>query len=248
MIKSFQILGSSAGIPTIDQGVSCYMIETRDYDIMIDCGEGSYVSWLKNKYKWKRLKYIFITHMHPDHTGGLINFLFYRKLSNIDFDIIIYGPENLGSYINMSKEHQGVKFMFNVNCNSIKVDKEMILENDITVNADEMVHSIPCYAYRFNSDNYSIMIATDTLPNDKTIKLAYDCDLLIHESTFLDSEIKLAEKTMHTTVGQALDLAEKANVKKLILSHFSKGYSIEKLNNIYYSGNKCIVNNDKILI
>ena len=41
-----------------------------------------------------------------------------------------------------------------------------------------------------NSDNYSIMIATDTLPNEKTIKLAYNCDLLIHESTFLDSEIK----------------------------------------------------------
>ena len=41
--------------------------------------------------------------MHPDHTGGLMNFLFYRKLCNIDFDIYIYGPEDLLAYINMSK-------------------------------------------------------------------------------------------------------------------------------------------------
>ena len=74
MIKSVQILGTSAGIPTIEQGVSSYVVSFSNYDIMVDCGEGTYINWLKNNYTWDRLKYIFITHMHPDHTGGNENF------------------------------------------------------------------------------------------------------------------------------------------------------------------------------
>ena len=68
MLKTFQILGYSAGIPTQDRGVTCVMITTQDYNIMIDCGEGSYLRWQKAGYKWKNLKYIIITHMHQNAT------------------------------------------------------------------------------------------------------------------------------------------------------------------------------------
>ena len=76
MLKNFQILGCSAGVPTQNRGVTCIMISTTQFDIMMDCGEGSYLRWQKAGYKWKNLNYIFITHMHPDHIGGLIPLLF----------------------------------------------------------------------------------------------------------------------------------------------------------------------------
>ena len=72
MLHHFQKLGSSAGIPTKDRGVTSLIVSTYRYDIMIDCGEGTYLKWLKAGYKWHRLKYILVTHMHPDHTAGLI--------------------------------------------------------------------------------------------------------------------------------------------------------------------------------
>ena len=93
-------------MPLLDQGVSSYVISSDNFDIMIDCGEGTYLEWLKNNYKWERLRYIFITHMHPDHTGGLINFLFYKKLSKIDNPIIIYGPRILEEYILICLKYQ----------------------------------------------------------------------------------------------------------------------------------------------
>jgi ribonuclease Z len=51
---------------------------------------------------------------------------------------------------------------------------------------------------------------------------------LYHESTFLDSEEALAEKTMHCTAKEAATIALKANVKQLVLGHYSTRYeSIE---------------------
>ena len=60
MLKSFQILGCSAGIPTIKRGASSSIFSLQNCDIMIDCGEGTYLLWKQSNYKWKNLKYIFI--------------------------------------------------------------------------------------------------------------------------------------------------------------------------------------------
>jgi ribonuclease Z len=47
---------------------------------------------------------------------------------------------------------------------------------------------------------------------------------LYHETTFLESEADKAEKTMHSTAKQAAAIAAKANVKQLILGHYSTRY------------------------
>ena len=60
------------------------------------------------------------------------------------------------------------------------------LEDSLIIKSAEMIHRLKCWSYRFNSDNVDLMIATDTLPNDKTVDLANGCDILIHECTFLD--------------------------------------------------------------
>ena len=246
MIKSIQILGVSAGLPTLEQGVSSYILSFENYDVMVDCGEGTYLSWLKNNYKWKRLKYIFITHMHPDHTGGLINFLFYKKLSSSNSPIILYGPENLKEYILMCLKNQGINLNFNYKI--LPILPEIRLEHNINVESAEMIHQLKCYAYRFSSDNFDIMIATDTLPNKNTIKLAKDCNILIHECTFLDKDISLANKTKHTTVKQALDIAKKANIERLILSHFSPTIKKEFLDEILFNKQRCVVYNERVMI
>jgi len=49
-------------------------------------------------------------------------------------------------------------------------------------------------------------------------------DLLFHEATFLDEHQQRANETGHSTARQAALIAKKANVKKLILGHFSARY------------------------
>ncbi len=71
----------------------------------------------------------------------------------------------------------------------------------------------------------SYAFCSDTVYDESIVPLIKDVDVLYHESTFLDSEIHLCEKTMHTTAKQAAAIAKMANVKQLVLGHFSTRYS-----------------------
>ncbi len=70
-----------------------------------------------------------------------------------------------------------------------------------------------------------LAICMDTLPCENAIALAQEVDLLIHEGTFEAARSELAQETGHSTVTQAAEIAQKARVKKLILTHISARYN-----------------------
>jgi len=70
----------------------------------------------------------------------------------------------------------------------------------------------------------SIAVVIDTRPCENAVDLAKDSTMFLTESTYLDSEKHLAEKYKHMTATEAATIARKANVKKLILTHFSARY------------------------
>lgn len=70
----------------------------------------------------------------------------------------------------------------------------------------------------------SYAFCSDTKYNEDVIPIIENVSVLYHESTFLDSEEHLAEKTMHSTAKEAARIALKANVQQLILGHYSTRY------------------------
>ncbi len=70
----------------------------------------------------------------------------------------------------------------------------------------------------------SYAFCSDTVYNEDILPIINEVDALYHESTFLESEAHLAEKTMHTTAKQAASIAQKARVKTLIMGHYSTRY------------------------
>jgi ribonuclease Z len=89
---------------------------------------------------------------------------------------------------------------------------------------------IPNAELTFDPDTpKSYAFCSDTVYNEDILQLIENVDVLYHESTFLESETLLAEKTMHSTAKEAARIAFKANAKNLVLGHYSTRYeSIQK--------------------
>lgn len=70
----------------------------------------------------------------------------------------------------------------------------------------------------------SYAFCSDTIYNENIIPIIKEVNTLYHESTFLESEAHLAEKTKHSTAKQAAKIAILAKAKSLILGHYSTRY------------------------
>ena len=91
----------------------------------------------------------------------------------------------------------------------VTVEGDLILNHLLTTPAGPTVR----YAY-----------CSDTTYSEKIVPMIAGVDLLYHEATFAEAEKIRAKQTMHSTAAQAATIAKLANVKKLLLGHFSARY------------------------
>lgn len=98
----------------------------------------------------------------------------------------------------------------------IKNGSDITLEDGQVIENSKLTFDpIPPQRYAFCSD---------TAYDESIIPIIKEVDVLYHEATFLDSEAALAGKTMHSTAKEAATIALKANVKQLVLGHYSTRY------------------------
>ena len=72
-----------------------------------------------------------------------------------------------------------------------------------------------------------IGISGDTMPTKELEVFFKDCDYLVFDSTFVEEQKQRALDTCHSTAKEAAILGKNANVKNLILTHFSARYKDE---------------------
>lgn len=100
--------------------------------------------------------------------------------------------------------------------NNLKAGKDFKLDSGDVIKNIELTYNPEkplSYAY-----------CSDTSYKPTIIEIIDGVDLLYHESTFLTDKEDLAKKTGHSTAKQAATIAKKANVKKLVLGHYSSRY------------------------
>ena len=99
---------------------------------------------------------------------------------------------------------------------NIKKGKNVVLEDGTLIPNEVLTFDPPptkSYAY-----------CSDTGYKPEIVDQITKVDALYHESTFLESEARLAPKTKHCTAKQAATIAKAAEVGTLILGHYSTRY------------------------
>ncbi|WP_020008373.1 MBL fold metallo-hydrolase [Salinicoccus albus] len=112
----FTILGSGAGIPSRTRNTQSYIldvVEEINQYFLIDASEGLQHRILHTNYRPSKIKHVFITHLHGDHTFGLPGFLLSRaNQGGAGIPLTIYGPKGLKEWIDitMKMSHSYVNY------------------------------------------------------------------------------------------------------------------------------------------
>ena len=117
----------------------------------------------------------------------------------------------------------------------ITPDGDVIPNSKLTKDAD------PSRSYAYCSD---------TRPCPGICKHLKGIDLLYHEATFAESEKERAKTTHHSTAREAAEIAKRAEVKRLLLGHYSSRYDDEKqlLNEAREIFPDCICANEGLVV
>ncbi|MEK7665086.1 MAG: ribonuclease Z [Patescibacteria group bacterium] len=210
-----KFLGTNGWFDTKTGNTICTLIETKDYFIVLDAGNGFYK--LDEYIKDERPIYLFLSHFHLDHIVGL----HCKNKFNFKQGVSVYGQNGVKDILNkiicqpftVPFKHEYMSFNMEVYDLSEQKNNPPFLAD-----SKSLSHWSPCIGFRFKLEDKIVSYCIDTAPCENLIKLAEDADLLITECSFKINEYYTPQ--IHLNPGLAAETAKKTKVKNLALTHF----------------------------
>jgi len=265
MIKTI-ILGTAGSSPTRTRRMPSVVIIYEGDILMFDCGEGTQFQMLEYGINPVKVKAIFLSHVHGDHTIGIAGLIRTMALNSRKEPLLIFVPRGYERTIRNLIVFDKAIISYPIEIKGIKSGK-VYATKDYEIDAFKVTHTIATYGYAFKEkdrlkfnrelahklgmrgemfseiikkgyvmvgknkimlakiarkqEGKKIVYATDTRPSRTTEIAARNADLLIHEASYKDAEKKLAQKRKHSAAGEVAELAKRAHVKRLVLTHIS---------------------------
>lgn len=236
---SVVMLGTGSPRPNINRNQPAQALITDDNTILIDCGEGTTTQLMKAGIAPESITCLIITHLHSDHTFGYGQFLL-GGWGQGRSELTIIGPKGIKDFHKKILELYSFDIDYRLSLGRsglgltdvriIEISQPGILhENPLPyeIETARMTHNVPTYAFRFDIGEKSVVISSDTSPNEELVKLAKGADLLVQNAGLTKGrESKALDKiwnklqTEHCTPTQAGIIAKRAKVKKVALTHF----------------------------
>ena len=247
-IKFFGVRGSiSVSGPEFQEfggNTTCVMLEGPERTVILDAGTG--IRKLGKelmedpKIGIERPCYLLFSHFHWDHIQGLPFFgpAYDPKRT---FTISAIGKERTGMdlrsifEVQMQEEYFPVKLDgMGANIEFLHImDDEYGVEN-ASVRAVRHNHPGGAYSYRLQDlEGKVVVFCTDIEHGDEIdqniVELARDADVLIHDGQYTPDELPRYKGWGHSSWEQAVEVAQQANVKQLIVTHHDPDHDDEFL-------------------
>ncbi len=210
-----KILGSVS--PYIKGKENCpgYLIEKDNIKLLLDCGSG--ITREMDLPKDLQKLTIVISHLHRDHYADLLTLGYatyvYNKLGILNEKVKVYIPKDESfdkTYLTNMNEHFFEFIYYNENTT--------LRLNDLEITFNKNPHPVLTYSVKVKDDNHTLVYSSDTgYSNNSLEKFAQGTDLLICETTFLTNQ--KGKEDNHLSTKEAGEIANKAKVKKLMITH-----------------------------
>lgn len=219
------ILGSGTCVPSLERSSCSVLIQGESGCFLLDAGPGTMHQLLRAGVEIYDIDALFLSHFHMDHSGEFPAFLFSTKYPDFkkrrNYPLMLVGGEGFRRFFKDLNRAFNRHLEFPPGMLEIH---ELMLEpyvpvvlNGFTIDYAPVDHNPESRAFQFtDSKGRRIVYSGDTDYCEDLIALAKGADLFICESALPDE--KRAPK--HCTPSIAGDMAAKAQVKKLVLTHF----------------------------
>ena len=215
------ILGSGTLVPTGVRGPAGYAVVAGEQVVLLDGGSGTLRRLHEAGLDYRAIEQLFYTHVHPDHTGDLVPFLFaqrYRPPPPRTQDLALHGPRGFTAFLTHLKAIygrwiEGPEYALRVR----ELWDSATEVGELTIAAIPMRHSVAAVGYRITSaDGTTCAYTGDTDVTPRVVELARNAELLIADCSMPDE----AKMDGHLTPGLVGELAAAAGVGMVCLSHF----------------------------
>ena len=230
----FAFLGTSGSIPTAVRDTTSIVVVVPDGALLIDCG-GSPVQKLRRAgVDPQALVSVVITHIHPDHSYGLPALVRNLAVLGRQAPLTIYcRPEHvepLRSLLSLfsTLERPGM-FALTIRAIDLAEDVHAFDLGPLSVRTSPNEHgAMPNFAVRVDvARRRSVVYSSDTRPCDAVVALARGADTLVHDATYSERDRNRPGGHAHSTAAEAGEVAVRAGVRRLILTHIGAEYHDE---------------------
>jgi len=250
-VKFYGVRGSlpvcSSDFQEFGWNTTCIRIDGPERTIIFDAGTG--IRELgKDMFKEpdigiSRPCILAFSHFHWDHIQGL-QFFGPAYDQKRKFILSAIGRERYGQdlrtifetamqeeYFPVSLDGMGARIQF------LQTQSDLLTIGDAAVTVVKHNHPGGAYSYRFSGpEGKTVVVCTDIEHGDvldeRIVKLASGADLLIHEGQYTPEEIVKYKGWGHRTWEQAIEVAERAGVKQLVITHHDPDHNDAMLHEI----------------
>lgn len=224
------ILGSGTFMPELKRHGPSYLLQVDGQNLIFDLGRGAIEQLMKSKFNIYNIDKIFITHTHFDHIAELFSYIAFiwdnaykDKFKNEVLDI--YGPRGFKKALEglfKAIQYDKHKHIDRLRIYEFK-DKEVKKFGNIRIQGFFVKHSPirNCIAYRVECNDKVFCYSGDSSKCNALVSACNEADLALIEAD-LSRKWKLGN--VHMSGQDSGEIASKAKVKNLILTHIADHY------------------------